>query len=215
VTDDTKSLPTTVHTAPREISAKDVARVMTARGIGAVVVVDGATPIGMVTDRDIVVRVIAAGLDPTYVLVGAIMSAPLVKVLESESLTAAIALMGQHGVRRLPIVNDAGGLVSILTLDDLLRLGLASAEDLAPMIKEYRVPLEPLPDAKAHADVSQTEEPAVPVQPVGTAPPTLAGPVVNAARPTFVIPMVSRRRRRSLPLSIRRGAVPDAAPEES
>ncbi|MEW6544278.1 MAG: CBS domain-containing protein [Nitrospirota bacterium] len=200
-------LLTTVHTAPRDISVRDVARLMTARGVGAVVVVDGPSPVGIVTDRDIVVRVTAAGLDPAYVLVGAIMSAPLVTVPESESVEAAIVVMGRHGVRRLPIVDEAGHLLSILTLGDLLRLNLARAEDLAPIIKERATPLAPSPDVRPEPREAPLPQPPAP-QPANVPPPTLSGPVVSAVRPSVVIPMVKRRRRRSMLATMRRWTSP-------
>ncbi len=92
-----KDLPLTVHTSPPDISIRHVARLMTARGVGSVVVVDGLKPIGILTDRDVVVRVTAPGLDAMRIRVGTVMSSPVVTVSERESVDAAIQLMKQHG----------------------------------------------------------------------------------------------------------------------
>jgi CBS domain-containing protein len=82
------------------------------------------------------VRVTAPGLDAAKVMVGTIMSAPLVMIAESESVGNAVALMGRHGIRRLPIVDQAGFLVTLLTLDDILRLNLADPTVLTGIVRE-------------------------------------------------------------------------------
>lgn len=115
----------TVHIAPQSISTQDVAKLMAARGVSAIVVVDDQTPVGIVTSRDIVARTIAARVDAATLPVGAIMSSPLVTIPEHGAAHDAIALMERHGIRRLPVVDEAGGLVTLLTLDDLLRRSLA------------------------------------------------------------------------------------------
>ncbi|TPW02617.1 MAG: putative signal transduction protein, partial [bacterium] len=86
--------------------------------------------------HDIMVRVTAPGLDAAKVMVGTIMSAPLVTIAESESVGNAVALMGRHGIRRLPIVDQAGFLVTLLTLDDILRLNLADSSVLTGIVRE-------------------------------------------------------------------------------
>lgn len=100
------------------------ARLMRERHVGSLVIVrerlDRRFPIGILTDRDIVVATVAKELDPRSLTAGEIMSAELVTLPESASLDEALTLMRERGVRRLPIVDAAGALSGILTMDDLL-----------------------------------------------------------------------------------------------
>jgi CBS domain-containing protein len=107
-----------VITAAPEESAISVARMMRDHQVGSVVVVDPAgSPIAMITDRDLAVRIFAEGLDPEA-RVGEHASRPLVCGEPAMELDEAAALMVQHRVRRLPVV--AGDrLAGIVTLDDI------------------------------------------------------------------------------------------------
>lgn len=141
---DSQVLPSSVYASPEDIPVKDVARLMTARGIGAIVIVDGQQqPIGMVTDRDILVRVTAPGLDAAEVSVGSVMSTPLVTIGQQETVEAGIAAMNRHGIRRLPIVDDTGRLASLLTLDDIIRHKLADGADLSGIVRDRSLRLDP------------------------------------------------------------------------
>lgn len=106
-----------VTTVP-EASAVSVARQMRDQRVGSVVLVDPAgSPVAMVTDRDIAVRVFAEGVDADSP-VGDCASRPLICGEPAMELDEAAALMVQHRVRRLPVV-EAGRLVGIVTLDDV------------------------------------------------------------------------------------------------
>jgi CBS domain-containing protein len=196
--DEKKGLPTKVHIAPSDIPVNDVARLMTARGVGAVVVMDDSKPVGIVTDRDIVVRVTALGLDSMKVLVGNVMSKPLVTVSVAASVDVAIELMCRHGIRRMPIVDEAGRLTSILTLDDILRLNLAGTADLSAIVRERPAPLAPLPEARAIAsEAMYVPDPAPAMPPPVVQPSVSSRQVASVARSAVVVPMVKRRRRRT------------------
>jgi CBS domain-containing protein len=107
-----------VVTAAPEASAISVARQMRDRRVGSVVIVDSAgCPVAMVTDRDIAVRVFAAGLDPDTPI-GDHASRPLICGEPAMDLDEAAALMVQHRVRRLPVV-EGDSLAGIVTLDDI------------------------------------------------------------------------------------------------
>jgi CBS domain-containing protein len=86
------------------------------------VVGEEGKPIGIVTDRDIAVRCVAAGLDPEKARISEIMSAPLSSVHEDTPIDAALRRMAGLHVRRCPVVDRAGGLVGILAVDDVLDL---------------------------------------------------------------------------------------------
>lgn len=122
--------------AGRETTVQAAAKLMRHHHVGTVVVVDemdaNRRPIGIVTDRDIVVEVNAVDLNPGVITVGDIMSQELVTVRESEGLLQTVEIMRYKGVRRLPVVNDAGDLVGIVSIDDLLE---ALAEQMTEMAR--------------------------------------------------------------------------------
>ncbi len=103
-----------------DTNARALAQLMKAQAVGCVVVTtDGEDAVGVVTDRDLVTRVIAPGHDPDATPVSAIMSAPPVTAQATEPLQEVVAKMGDRGVRRIPILSS-GRAVGIVTYDDLL-----------------------------------------------------------------------------------------------
>jgi CBS domain-containing protein len=129
-------------------SCADAARLMREHHVGSLVVVrDRAgtkTPVGMITDRDLAVGVMALGLDAEKTPVEAAMRPEVMVVRESEGLGRAIALMREQGVRRLPVVDAAGALVGVLAADDLIELfgeemaGLAAVVAKGPRVERER-----------------------------------------------------------------------------
>jgi CBS domain-containing protein len=105
-------------------SVAQAAGLMRRHHVGDVVVIENQrgvdVPIGIVTDRDIVVEVVAAGLDANAVTVGDLLPRRLEAIDERDSTAEAIRRMSQAGVRRLPVVDLSGVLVGIVTVDDLL-----------------------------------------------------------------------------------------------
>ena len=95
---------------------------------------DKAAPIGIITDRDIVIEILGKGLDPATTAVNAVIRTPVVIANECEDLSHALELMRVHGVRRLPVVNSEGTLVGIVTVDDLLRTLVADASSLVDIV---------------------------------------------------------------------------------
>lgn len=115
-----------VITVQRDATVLHAAMLMRQYHVGDVVVIenrkDVTVPIGIVTDRDVVVEVVATELDTAVITVGDIMVASLAVVKDSAGVLEAIQLMTGKGVRRLPVVDDGGSLMGIVTLDDLLLL---------------------------------------------------------------------------------------------
>lgn len=103
-------------------SVRDAARLMRDRHVGAVLVVDDDRPVGIVTDRDIVMRAIIDGRDPNTTPVRDVMSGSLTVVGSDQKIDDAVIAIRTAGVRRLPIVNAAGKAIGIVTLDDLVVL---------------------------------------------------------------------------------------------
>ena len=110
------------RTLPPTASCTDAARLMRDENVGAVVVANGREPIGIVTDRDLAVRVVAEQRAASDVPLASIMSTHPAFVATRRTLDEVISTMRQLGVRRLPVVDDAGNLDGILSLDDVLML---------------------------------------------------------------------------------------------
>ena len=107
-----------VVTAPPEATVQSLAEQMRDRNVGSVVLVDsGGRPVGMVTDRDLTVDVLASGLAPDTAVEGCA-TAPVVTGEHDMELEEAAALMVSHRIRRLPVM-DGDALVGIVTLDDI------------------------------------------------------------------------------------------------
>ena len=121
-----------------QASVPEAARLMREYHVGDLVVIKEKTgkrvPVGIVTDRDIVLEVIAEGVDMDDVSMGDIMSDKLVTARESDGLLETIKLMRAKGIRRLPVVNDDNELVGILSVDDLIDLFSEQIVDLARLI---------------------------------------------------------------------------------
>jgi len=115
-----------VVVAEKKASIVEVARLMREHHVGDVVVVDTdgdqAKPLGIVTDRDIAVEIVAQEVDPNGVTAGDVMGLDLVSVAEQTGIWETMLQMRSKGVRRVPVVNDSGGLEGILALDDLIEL---------------------------------------------------------------------------------------------
>lgn len=109
---------------------RDAAEIMERSGVGALAVVEGEALVGFVTDRDLVRRGLARGLDAD-VRVDSLMSSPVVTIDAGEDLRSAYALFRTHPVRRLA-VTEAGRFVGVLAIDDLL-INLAS--DLGDLVR--------------------------------------------------------------------------------
>jgi CBS domain-containing protein len=111
-------------------SLVDAAREMRDGNIGNVIVTDGGRVAGIVTDRDIVVRVIAEGREPQRTTIGDVCSSGPRTLEPGESVDVAAQAMGENGIRRLPVLRD-GELVGVLSLGDLAQdrdAGLPLAE---------------------------------------------------------------------------------------
>ena len=115
----------------------EAAKLMRERHVGSVVVIDSRAsgrPLGIVTDRDMVVRVIAAGKDPNALGVGDIMSAPLLTAGEGDDVMRTVKAMRIRGVRRVPVVDAEGRLTAIVSLDELLDLAGETLSDIVGVL---------------------------------------------------------------------------------
>ncbi|WP_433388955.1 CBS domain-containing protein [Micromonospora sp. KLBMP9576] len=104
---------------PAETTLDEAARVMKEADIGDVVVTDGATLAGMLTDRDIVVRAVAECSDPATTTIGSIVTREVVMIEQHSTAAEAAALMRERGIRRVLVCDTDRKLVGIVSLGDL------------------------------------------------------------------------------------------------
>jgi CBS domain-containing protein len=125
--------------ASADESVMQAARLMRENHVGDVVVVEEQegvrVPKGILTDRDIVIELIAQAVDLDTVNIGDVMSYELLIALESEDVLDILKRMRAKGVRRVPVVNQEGGLEGILTADDVIDLVAEQLKDLTGLTK--------------------------------------------------------------------------------
>jgi CBS domain-containing protein len=102
-------------------SVIEAARVMRDEDTGIVPIVEGDLLVGTVTDRDVAIRVVAEGKDPSSTTAGEISSRELVTIDPQQGLDDALRLMARHQVRRLPVVEEDGRLVGIVAQADVAK----------------------------------------------------------------------------------------------
>jgi CBS domain-containing protein len=129
-----------VVTADMGDTLRHVGELMRDRNVGSVVICDGGRPVGVITDRDLALAVVADKVDPDT-RVGEHASRPIVTGEVEMQIEEAVALMIQHRVRRLP-VTDGDGLVGIVTIDDLaVRAGdLHQAQQITAEVAKAALP---------------------------------------------------------------------------
>jgi CBS domain-containing protein len=106
--------------------------------VGSLVVVEegetGRVPVGILTDRDIVVEIIAKNVAYEKLIVGDVMTFDPATVRESDGISETLKLMRSRGVRRIPVVDDKGALTGIITTDDFLDLLAEELSDIVTLI---------------------------------------------------------------------------------
>jgi CBS domain-containing protein len=129
-----------VVTADRTDSLQHVGELMRDRNVGSVVICDNGRPVGVITDRDLALAVVADAVDAGS-LAGDHASHPIVTGEVEMQLEEAVALMIQHRIRRLPVISS-DGLVGIVTIDDLaVRAGdLHQAQQITAEVAKAALP---------------------------------------------------------------------------
>jgi CBS domain-containing protein len=127
-----------VTIAQRDCTLLEAAKLMRSQHVGDIIVVDRQDgrniPVGIVTDRDIVLEVVAMELDASTLTLGDIMEPELMTAREEDSVFAAIEKMRYKGVRRLPVVSETGALLGIVSLSDLVEVLAEEMSHLARII---------------------------------------------------------------------------------
>ncbi|UCH57913.1 MAG: CBS domain-containing protein [Candidatus Bathyarchaeota archaeon] len=114
-----------------DTSVKKVAELMRERSIGSVIIVEGERPVGIITERDLVHRVLALGRDPASLRAKDVCSMPVVAFSEMGYVEDACDTMKEYGVRRLVVVDGRDRVAGILTTDDLVYNLRSMSEELA------------------------------------------------------------------------------------
>ncbi len=133
-------MPLRLYLRPRMVALNpntpvlEAARAIESNEIGAVVVVKDGQVVGIVTDRDLAVRVVGRGLDPKTTPLSAVMTAGVATLSPMDAQRDAIRVMQERNVRRIPLV-EGGRLVGIVTLDDLLLDEAAPLDELAAVVQ--------------------------------------------------------------------------------
>jgi CBS domain-containing protein len=110
----TEKVLTTAATA----TVAQAARVMAERGVGSIVIVKGKKPVGILTERDLLMKVVAEDTKPSTIRVGKVMSSPVLTVKPDVEITDAARTMVKNKIRRLPVV-EKGKLIGIITASDI------------------------------------------------------------------------------------------------
>lgn len=132
-----------VHTAPSGVSVYDAARIMHWRNVGVVVVVKDHRPVGIVTDRDLAIRVVAGGLDPRSTTLGRVMTAPVVTASAEATDEQVSRQLEQVGVCQVPLVDRTGHVLGVAAWVGVAQQGdsqgagarLVRSTILIPMVK--------------------------------------------------------------------------------
>ncbi|WP_254810091.1 CBS domain-containing protein [Natronosalvus amylolyticus] len=127
-----------VVTAREDESVRELATRMDESKVGSIVITDGNEPVGIVTDRDLALRVIGDGTDPASTTAGEVMTDSLTTVDQTDGFYRATELMSEHGIRRLPVCNENNELVGIITSDDLTELLAEEQMQLSDVIQAQR-----------------------------------------------------------------------------
>jgi CBS domain-containing protein len=121
---------------------EEAAQKMAASNVGSLPVLVGRKPVGVITDRDIVVRALAEGMKPSETKVSSVMSADVVRCSEDDEVETAASLMAEARLRRLPVVDSAGELTGVVALGDIPfdaaepRASFPAGESLSSLIKD-------------------------------------------------------------------------------
>jgi CBS domain-containing protein len=125
-----------VYTTTKSATVSEAVAEMNEKGIGALLVMDGARPVGIFTERDVLVRIVDADMDPALTRVGQVMTPNPLTIRPDMHLDEAMALMTERRHRHLPVIQD-GELVGMLSIGDIMRWMTLHQEDHIRQMTEY------------------------------------------------------------------------------
>jgi CBS domain-containing protein len=128
-----------VVVAPRDMSILEAAKMMRHYHVGNLVVVEEnnglSIPVGIFTDRDIVVELLAGDVDPALFSIDEVMTFELTTAPEEEDIIDTVKKMKERGIRRIPVVDDKNHLIGILALEDVIELIAEELSDLVALCR--------------------------------------------------------------------------------
>ena len=131
-----------VIVANKDTTVVEIAQLMRQHHVGSIVIVESNgsnnVPVGIITDRDIVLEIVAPQLDLDAVTAGDIMSGELLIAREVDGLWETLKRMRSHGVRRVPVINDEEVLLGILSVDDILEILSNEFSELVSLMNRER-----------------------------------------------------------------------------
>ena len=120
---------------PQETAWEAAVR-MQQRAVGSLVIVnDENAAIGIITDRDLVERVMAAGKDPQVTQLAGVMTAAPITITESQDVSQALRVMRKNYIRRLPVVNERNVVMGLISLDDIMSAWAGDGDQIAQLLK--------------------------------------------------------------------------------
>jgi len=129
-----------VVTIDGEANVRDAALLMTGKGIGSIIVTARDQPVGIVTERDMLERVVSLCRDPCQTKMKEIMSTPLITVSQETGILEAMRKMREHDIGRLVVV-EGGALLGILSEKDIIRaVSIASLTSFSTLLRKKKIP---------------------------------------------------------------------------
>lgn len=121
---------------------RTAARLMRQHHVGDVIIVEdqqqGRVPVGIVTDRDLVIQILQVGVDPDVFVLGDLMATTLLKAHENDDLDECLHRMHERGVRRVPVLDDDERLIGVLSLDDVIELLAKEMSEMSGLLRRER-----------------------------------------------------------------------------
>jgi CBS domain-containing protein len=148
-----------IATIEASASIQTAATTMAEQRVGCLMVNEDGRFAGIVTDRDVALRTIREGLDPQQVSIGEITARDVVVIHEGRPVRIAVGLMRKHGLRRMPVGNQKGEIIGLVTWDDLVGLIAGELADVAGTIAAQS-PQLPVPRSRAVIEVAHEGESA-------------------------------------------------------
>jgi CBS domain-containing protein len=125
-----------VHSVPATVTIADAVHEMNRHRIGSVVVLSGARPAGIFTERDVLRRVVGAGLDPNVMRVADVMTTDLITISPENTIEETMILFAEKRCRHLPVLSD-GYLIGLISIGDISRWMADSHRAEAEHLKNY------------------------------------------------------------------------------
>ena len=130
---------TDLVTVTADLNVKEAVKVMNDFEIGCLIVVEDGKAVGILTERDVLKRVVEKGKDPEKILVKDVMSKPLIVVNPEMGLEEAIEIMFKNKIKKLPVVKD-GKLVGLVTFTDIARIQPVMIKTIKQLMMKYKIP---------------------------------------------------------------------------